>query len=232
MLLMKLIFRDFLCLLFPDVCNACGQQLYRGEEQICIRCRYDLPYTDFHLYPDNPAAKLFWGRIRCNAAMAMLFFRKGTRVQQLIHRLKYQSQTGLGYTLGTLLGEKLLQSPDYRTADMIIPVPLHPRKERSRGYNQSKCIADGMAKVLGVPVNVKQLIRRKATDTQTKKNRYTRFENMRSVFAVPDPAELAGKHIILIDDVITTGATLEACGQLLLDSGVTKLSIAALAFTE
>lgn len=231
-MLLKPLIRDFLCLLFPDACNACGQPLFRGEEEICTQCRYDLPYTDFHLYADNAVAKLFWGRIRCDAAMAMLFFKKESRVQHLIHRLKYQSQTGLGQLMGTLLGEKLLQSPAYCNADMIIPVPLHPAKERKRGYNQSKCIADGAAKELGIPVSDKLLIRRKATATQTKKNRYTRFENMRSVFAVPDPAGLDGKHVILVDDVITTGATLEACGQLLLDSGAAKLSIAALAFTE
>ncbi|HEY0177784.1 MAG TPA: phosphoribosyltransferase family protein, partial [Pedobacter sp.] len=207
---------DFFHLLFPEYCNACGTQLVRGEKQLCIKCRYDLPYTDFHLYTANAVAKLFWGRLHCNAAMAMLYFRKGSRVQHLIHRLKYKDQTGLGFTLGKMLGERLAQSPAYHHADLIIPVPLHPGRERNRGYNQSKCIADGMTASLHIPVGTTQLIRQKATGTQTRKSRYDRFENMRSVFHVPDAASLAGKHIILVDDVITTGATLEACGQVLL----------------
>jgi len=130
MLLFKQLLRDFLYLFFPDCCNACGVQLFQGEKELCIKCLYDLPYTDFHLYKDNAVAKLFWGRIHCNAAMAMLFFKKGTSVQTLIHRLKYQSQTNLGFTLGVLLGQRLLLSTDYHHADLIIPVPLHIKKEK------------------------------------------------------------------------------------------------------
>lgn len=228
---------DFFSLLFPDLCAACGKQLFQGEKQICTACLYDLPYTDFHLYAENAVAKLFWGRINCHAAMAMLYFRKGTRVQQLIHQLKYRSQPELGFRLGVLLGERLAASdrlpgenPD--PPDLIIPVPLHPSKERSRGYNQSRMIADGLSSVMHVPVNTTQLIRQRSTGTQTKRNRYNRFENMKAVFSVPDSAPLAGKHVLLVDDVITTGATLEACGQVLLDTGLNKLSIAAIAFAE
>lgn len=227
---------DFFQLIFPDLCRACTKQLYHGEQQICSSCLYDLPYTDFHLYPENAVARLFWGRIHCHAAMAMLYFRKGSKVQRLIHQLKYRSQPELGMRLGKLLGEKLALSgkpaTQERAIDLIIPVPLHPKKQRSRGYNQSKMIADGISSVLHVPVGSTQLIRRRATGTQTKRNRYKRFENMQSVFSAPNPAELAGKHVLLVDDVITTGATLEACGQVLLDCGLDKLSIAALAFAE
>lgn len=232
MRLIKQYLRDFLLLLFPDHCNACETPLFQGEKQICTNCLYDLPYTDFHLCVDNTVAKLFWGRIDCDAAMAMLYFKKATRVQKLIHQLKYQEQTELGVLLGRLLGERLVQSGDYSGADFIIPVPLHPKRERSRGYNQSKFIADGISSVLQLPVMTGQLIRRRETSTQTKKNRYNRFENMRSVFHIVNPDKLEGKHILLVDDVITTGATLEACAQVLQDIGISKLSIAALAFAE
>jgi len=231
MLLFKQYFGDFLALLFPDLCNACNTPLFQGEKQICIQCLHDLPYTDFHLYSENTVAQLFWGRIPCNAAMAMLYFRKGSRVQNLVHRLKYNGQTELGFILGGLLGQKLLASSLYLQADLVIPVPLHPKKERSRGYNQAECIARGVASSLQLPLNSRLLVRNKATTTQTKKNRYKRFENMKSVFLVPFTESVSGKHIILVDDVITTGATLEACAQVLLEAGASKLSIVALAFT-
>jgi len=232
MLIIKEFLYDFRCLLFPDLCCACGTHLIQGEKQICIACLYDLPYTDFHRHSENTVAKLFWGRINCQAAMAMFYFRKGTKVQNLIHALKYKSQTKLGFTLGRMLGDRLHEAENYRQADFIVPVPLHRKKERSRGYNQCKFIADGMAGRLQIPVNTGHLVRSQATETQTKKNRYNRFKNMRSVFQVKNPEMLAGKHIILVDDVITTGATLEACAQVLLDCGVAKISIVALAFAE
>lgn len=228
----KRILHDFFALLFPDLCRACADSLVAGEKYICTACLYDLPYTDFHLYADNIVARLFWGRVPCHAAMAMLYFRKGSRVQQLIHQLKYKDQTDLGITLGKMLGERLAMHADYHQAEVILPVPLHPKKERSRGYNQSRTIADGIALVLQLPVSSSYLLRERQTSTQTKKNRYRRFENMKSVFAVPNPQTLAGKHVLLVDDVITTGATLEACTQVLLEAGVSKISIAALAFAE
>jgi len=224
--------QDFFSLLFPDLCNACGVQLVQGEKLICIHCLHDLPYTDFHIYPQNAVARLFWGRVPCHAAMALLYFRKATKVQQLIHRLKYRSQPQLGFLLGSILGQRLLLSETYSGVDLILPVPLHPKKKRSRGYNQSEAIADGIASMLNVPVGTTQLIRPVVTSTQTKKNRYKRFENMQSVFQSADPAQLKGKHILLVDDVITTGATLEACAAVVLKGGPSKLSIAALAFAE
>ncbi len=229
MSLIKQITSDFLQLFFPEYCNACGVQLFHGEKSICTNCLFDLPYTDFHLYPENPVARLFWGRIYCQEVMALLYFRKGTKVQHLIHHLKYKGQTDLGFKLGSMIGERLFQT--CQKPDLIIPVPLHQKKESSRGYNQSKCIADGIAKVLQLPVDTRLLTRQVNTDTQTKRNRYNRFENMKTVFQVHQPQYLKNKHVLLVDDVITTGATLEACGKLLLENGLNKLSIAAIAFT-
>lgn len=232
MILIRQLANDFIGLLFPDLCNGCGIQLFHGEKEICTKCRYDLPFTDFHNYAANSVAKLFWGRIPCNGAMAMLYFKKGSKVQHLIHRLKYKDQTETGIVLGRLLGERLLSSPAYQTTSLIIPVPLHPKKQKSRGYNQSEYIAKGIAEIMQVPLNTTHLIRQQHTSTQTKKGRYDRFENMQSVFKILNPEQLVNQHVLLVDDVITTGSTIEACGIALLATPIKQLSIAALAYSE
>ena len=232
MILIRQMVNDFLGLLFPHLCNSCGTQLFYGEKEICTKCRYDLPFTDFQHYAANPVAKLFWGRIPCNGAMAMLYFRKASKVQRLIHRLKYKDQTETGRELGKLLGERLLASTIYQTTSLIIPVPLHPKKQKSRGYNQSEYIAKGIAEIMQVPVSTMHLIRQYHTSTQTKKGRYNRFENMQSVFKILNAEQLENQHVLLVDDVITTGSTLEACGIALLATPIKQLSIAALAYSE
>lgn len=232
MQLLQQLANDVIGLLFPNLCNGCGLSLYPGEKAICTHCLYDLPYTDFHLDPNNRVAKQLWARLPFEAAMAMLYFKKGTKIQNLIHNLKYNGKTEVGYTLGNLLGQKLMLSEQYKAIDYIIPVPLHPKKERTRGYNQSVCIADGISDAINVPVNKIVLIRQKITETQTRKSRFNRYENMLDVFEVPGPESLRNKHILLVDDVITTGATLEACGNSLLRGGIKKLSIASVAFAQ
>ena len=223
-------FNDFLSLLFPNLCCGCGTSLHIGEAQLCTSCLYQLPYTDHHLHQENKVARQFWGRIPCHAAMAMLFFRKGGNVQQIIHHLKYGNQPELGVKLGQLLGERLLLSPYYQDIDLLIPVPLHKKRERQRGYNQSASIAEGIAQVLQLPVSNTNLLRKTSTDSQTRKGRSLRFENMSKAFEVSNAAVLKGKHILLVDDVLTTGATLEACGLELLKCGVYRVSFATLAF--
>jgi ComF family protein len=223
---------DLLHLLFPERCNGCGQSLVRGEKVICLCCLRDLPYTDYHLHHENKAAKQFWGRLPCHMVVAMLFFKKGSRVQTLIHRLKYKGQTAIGYHLGQLLGQRLKQNMKHSSIDLLIPVPLHKRRERLRGYNQAEYIASGIGSVLQIPVLSGLLIKPFATASQTRKGRFSRYENLKSVFEVRDASKLENKHILLVDDVITTGATLEACGLLLYNCGISKLSIAALAFAD
>ena len=223
---------DLTSLLYPNLCNGCGIPLVQGEKQICLKCLHDLPFTDFQSFADNKVHQLFWGRLHCDNAMAMLYFRKGSKVQHLIHRLKYKNQTALGITLGQMIGTQLLTADAYCSAELIIPVPLHPKKEKSRGYNQSKYIADGIAAAMGIPVSTTHLIRQKETTSQTKKSRYSRFENMQYVFKVSNAEAIRNKHILLVDDVITTGSTLEASGIVLLNSGISKLSIVAAAFAE
>lgn len=223
---------DVIGLLFPNLCNGCGLSLYPGEKAICTHCLYDLPYTDFHLDPHNRVAKQLWARLPFEAAMAMFYFKKGTKIQNLIHNLKYNGKTEVGYLLGNLLGQKLLLSQHYKAIDYIIPVPLHPKKERTRGYNQSLYIANGISEAINVPVHKTLLVRKKLTDTQTRKSRFNRYENMLSVFEVLDHEALHNKHVLLVDDVITTGATLEACGYALQSGGIKKLSIASIAFAQ
>nr|WP_068888289.1 ComF family protein [Pedobacter panaciterrae] len=228
----KKLFQDLAALLFPNLCSGCGTDIYHGEAFLCSKCLFTIPYTDYHLHPDNKVAKQFWGRIPFNMAMALLYFKKGGKVQNIIHSLKYRNQTGLGVKLGEMIGDRLSLASGYMDIDLIIPVPLHKKRKSSRGYNQSELIANGISSALNVSVNSDSLIRTTITDTQTKKGRYMRFENMKTVFSVKNRENLTGKHILLVDDVITTGATIEACAIELHKCGIKKLSIAAVAFAE
>ena len=230
--LFKRVLKDLTGLLFPDLCCGCGAYLYQGETQLCTNCIYKLPYTDHHLHLENSAARQLWGRLPCNAVMSLFYFKKGARAQNVIHNLKYKGRRHLGTKLGSMIAERLLISPAYAEIDLIIPVPLHPSRERERGYNQSLCIAKGISAAMHIPVNSVSLLRKKATGSQTKKSRYNRFENMQLVFSIADPAAHQDRHILLVDDVITTGATLEACGIALFAAGIKKLSIATAAFAE
>lgn len=226
------IIKDLTGLLFPDLCCGCGTYLFHGEAQICTVCLYKLPYTDYHVHLENKAARQLWGRLPCNAAMSLFYFKKGGRAQNIIHNLKYKGRQDLGFKLGTMIGERLLMNAIYEGIDLIIPVPLHRKRQRQRGYNQSLCIANGISSRLNIPVNTVCLLRKKATSSQTKKGRYNRFENMLDVFLVVQAERLKDKHILLVDDVITTGATLEACGITLFKANIRKLSIATAAFAE
>jgi ComF family protein len=222
---------DLFQLLFPNLCHACGQSLVKSEHLICLNCLYDLPYTDFHLFSDNPVARQFWGRFPCAYATGMLYFKKGGKVQQLLHSLKYRGKAELGHMLGQMLAERMMkgQCPDF---DLIIAVPLHRKKEKLRGYNQSQCIAQGSSSVLGVPVVRNILLKKKSTSSQTKKGRFDRFENLKQAFGISDKSMLENKHVLLVDDVVTTGATLEACALVLLAAGVKTISIATVAYVD
>lgn len=232
MITAKLWLDDLVGLLFPRLCNTCGNPLIHSENQICIKCLYDLPFTDYHLHAENRVARQLWGRVPLHAAMAMLYFKKGAKVQNLIHNLKYNSKTEVGIILGNLLGERLKSSPLYQEVDLIIPVPLHLKKLRSRGYNQSTFIAEGISQTMNVLFTEKVLLRNIATESQTKKSRYNRYENMLEVFSISNQQNILNKHILLVDDVITTGATLEACANILLNNGAARVSIAAIAFAD
>jgi ComF family protein len=222
------LFNDFLNLIFPVHCAACGEILIKNERIICSGCIYHLPRTDFHLSQDNPVARIFWGRIRIENATAYYFFNKGSRFRRLIHELKYLGKQDIGIELGRAFGYDLLKS-GFRDIDMVVPVPLHQKKLKKRGFNQSECIARGIAEAMTRPINSSSVIRAADTSTQTRKSRYDRWLNVEGVFRVTEKDLLAGKHILLVDDVLTTGATMEACAAAILEVEGTKVSIAALA---
>lgn len=220
---------DFISLIYPDLCQACGQSLLKGEEIICIRCQLQLPRTNFHRDAINPIIKHFWGKVPVHAATAYYFFYKGEKVQHLIHQLKYKGRPEVGVKVGQLLGNDLKQSELYKDVDVIVPVPLHDDKLRVRGYNQAEEIAKGLAQSYKVK-SENLIVRTKHTDTQTRKHRYERYQNVDKVFAVNEEKEIYDKHILLVDDVITTGSTLTACAEELLRVKGTKVSIAAMAY--
>ncbi len=223
---------DFIALIFPELCQACGNSLLRNEELICTACTYDLPFTNFHLHTDNVVAKQLWGRVDVAMVYVLLYFTKGGNVQNIMHSFKYKNMPRIGNKLGSIAGTQLMQSEQAENIDIIIPVPLHPEKLRLRGYNQSAQFAQGLSDRLLKPVEIDNLIRLKHTDTQTKKSRFSRYENMKDVFKVNAPEKLEGKHVLLVDDIITTGSTIEACGIELLKVPGLKLSVAAIAYAE
>lgn len=223
---------DFIGLLYPSRCCACETQLKKGEQTICLACSVDLPLTGFHLHDDNPVAKRFWGRANITHATALYYFTKGGKVQHLVHQLKYNDRTDVGTLIGNNLGKELMQWPDHKDIDMVVPVPLHPKKQHLRGYNQSDFLAQGIADVMGIDFEPDLLERKTYTDSQTKKTREERWLNVKDVFGVKQPNKAQGKHILLVDDVMTTGATLEACATKLLALPNTRVSIATIAMAE
>ena len=223
---------DFSALLFPHLCPACGEALMANEHVLCTDCRYSLPFTNFHLQPDNVVARQFWGKLNIEATYAMYYFNKGGKVQNLLHHLKYKNMPQIGKALGSIAGEQLLKGEAFKQIDYIVPVPLHKRRLRERGYNQSARFGEGLAHKLNAILLEDNLVRMRHTETQTHKSRFARFENMQEVFAVKNPDQLIDKHILLVDDTVTTGSTLEACGIELLKIPGVKVSIATIAYAE
>jgi len=220
---------DFISLVFPKICAGCGNSLWKQEEVICGYCEFHLPRTNFHFDLENPVTRLFWGRAFIQTGAAFLYFNKGSRVQRLIHQLKYKGKKEIGIFLGSQYGQVLKTAPGFNTADAIIPVPLHKKKYMKRGYNQSEQFANGLNVSMKIPVENHLLIRNKATETQTRKSRFSRYENVHETFTVCNPENWMGKHLMLVDDVITTGATLESCILALNIIPDVKISIACIA---
>lgn len=202
---------SFIDLFYPSVCAACGRSLFHWEQVVCLHCRTLLSKTGFELHEENPLAKLFYGRVRFKAVTACYFFAKDGKVQRLIHALKYQGNADVGQFLGEELGKTLREAPLFQGIDYLVPVPLHPKRERKRGYNQSLLIAQGVSSVTGIPVGTDFLFRKVNTATQTHKGKEDRWRNVKDVFVVRHAEALEGKSLLLIDDVLTTGATMEAC---------------------
>jgi ComF family protein len=219
---------DFISLLFPRLCYACGNHLLRNENLICTGCYVLIPRTNYHLQPENPVEQLFWGRCLIEKAAAFSFYAKGSRVRNLIHKLKYKGIKEIGYELGRIYAVSLKSSGFTADIDVIIPVPLHPSKKRIRGFNQSEYISSGISDVTGLPVNSDSLVRKVISATQTNKSRFDRWTNVEGIFRVEDAEAIRGKHILLVDDVITTGSTVESCVNELLKVENVKVSVVAI----
>lgn len=219
----------FLELFFPRLCLICGEKLLRQEKFICLKCQLYLPRTDFRLPGETTMEQLFYGRIPVEKACAYFEFRKGSDYRKILHELKYRGRKEVGEYFGERFGAELLQTGHFIIPDLLCPVPLHPKRERQRGYNQSYHIALGLSRQLRVPVCCDNLKRIQNTGTQTKRNRYERWENMANMFEVVNPELFDGKHITLVDDVITTGSTLEACASAILHCCNAKISVLTLA---
>lgn len=229
MLLANTVIEDFISLFFPRYCLACSGSLVKGEEILCTACLSDLPKTNYHLLQENPIKNRLIGRLPLKYGWAFLKFRKSGIVQHLLHQLKYNNHPEIGVRLGQAYGLELLRSGFDREFDLIIPVPLHTSRKRQRGYNQSSKFAAGLSLAMNIQWDESISVRMHSSVTQTNKSKAERWENVKDVFSVGTNKTIQGKRILLVDDVITTGATLEACGQHLISCGCSELSVACIA---
>lgn len=217
---------------FPRCCAVCGASLIEGEDTICTRCNIDMPRTNYHKMKDNPVERMFWGKFPLERATSYFFYRKGSDFRRILHQLKYGGRKELGAVMGRCMAAELLPTGFFEDVDVVIPVPLHPRKQRARGYNQSEWIARGVFQVTGIPVDTSSVIREKHTNTQTRKSIYERWENVEGIFKLRHPERLVGKHILIVDDVLTTGATTTACADVFREIGGIRISVLTLAVAE
>ncbi len=220
---------DIISLFYPRLCAGCNISLVKGEELLCLNCIADLPRTNYHLVKENPVFQQFIGRVSIEHATSFCRFDKGGRLQHLLHQLKYNGNREIGHKMGLLFGYDLIESNLYGTIDAIIPVPLHPAKEKKRGFNQSAEICKGLSEAMNRPLLTGYLNRDLYTESQTRKGRFERWENVSGIFSVKNCEVIKGLHLLLVDDVITTGATLEAAASPLLEIQGVKVSIATLA---
>jgi ComF family protein len=232
MITLKEIKNSFLHLLFPHVCNGCGSDILNEKNMLCLRCISELPETNFHIHSNNPVEKIFWGRIPLLSATAQYYFSKETRMQHLMHQFKYKGNRDLGKQLGYLMGNDLLQSNRFKNIEALIPLPLFPAKEKRRGYNQATILCEGIAEIMKLEILKDVIVRTQPTETQTKKGRVERWQNIEGKFELIKPEKIQNRNILLVDDVVTTGATLEACGQELIKTSDVRLSMATLCFAS
>jgi len=219
-------------LFYPSTCICCEQNLLDQEKIICIECRADLPFAENGDFISNPLTLIFEGRVLIEKGASFLYYHPSGKVKKLIHELKYKNNQEVGEFLGKWFGERLLKSTKFKDIDFILPVPLHIKKQQKRGYNQLTKFGDSLSTVLHTKYLENVLIRSSTSKTQTFKNRVERFKNLMTNFSITDTTFLKNKHVLLIDDVVTTGATLEACCKELLKTENIKISIATIALTE
>lgn len=225
-------FHDFVNLLYPAVCHVCDTELLKNEQVVCTSCLHDLPVTSYHLDNDNPVKKVFYGRVKIHKATALLHFRKKQGVQHLIHDLKYRGHQEIGTFLGKWLGEELAAIEDFRNIDIVIPVPLHRTKLKQRGYNQVTEFGKEIARALNADYREDLLLKISSTQTQTLKDRLSRWGKLEETLSIENSEKAENKHILIVDDLVTTGATLEACAHKLQEIPGVTISIATMAITN
>ncbi|MFL0094619.1 ComF family protein [Tenacibaculum maritimum] len=224
--------KDIFYLFFPNSCVTCNKALLQNELILCIQCRHKLPIISYNDYTNNKVVTSFYGRVPINKAVSFFYYQKQGITQRLIQELKYKNNQKIGAFIGNWLGHQLKESNEFNNIDYIIPVPLHPKKLKKRGYNQLTLFGESLSKILNITYKPNLLIKKSMTHTQTLKHRLNRFSNTSTSFSLNTPTVLANKHILLIDDVITTGATIEACCNELLKVPNITISIATMAYTE
>lgn len=223
----------FFTLFFPRCCIVCGHPLARGEECMCVLCNMGLPRTNYHLLPDNPVEQIFWGKTPLARATSFFFYRKGSAYKYILHRLKYGGEKEIGEIMGRYVANELLPCGFFKDIDLIIPVPLHRKRQRARGYNQSEWIARGIVSVTGLLLDAESVVRDKFTETQTHKSKFERWENVSGFFSLTKHAdELAGKHLLIVDDVLTTGATIVSVASCLSAVEGVRISVLTLAIAS
>ncbi len=225
-------FQDFIALIYPRNCVSCANLLYKHEAQLCNYCIHNLPKTNFHKTLKNPVEALFYGRQAIAFASSYYLFEKSSGVQKILHHIKYKHNHELASDIGALYGNELKDNELIASAHFIVPVPLHDKKLKIRGFNQSEEFAKGLSLSMKMPINTTILIRKEFTETQTKKNKYQRWENVEDAFELKNPELFERKHIIVVDDVITTGATIEACVELLKNIEGIKISVLSIAYAS
>jgi len=219
-------------LFFPKTCYACDAILIDNEPDLCVECRHELPLTNYHFERPETVKKIFYGRVDLEAATALCYFHKSGKVQQLLHHLKYKGKEDIGRVFGNWLGAELLDSPYFKTIDVVIPVPIHSKKLTQRGYNQSALFAQQIAKVLNASYVDDVLLKSVNTKTQVFQSREARFQSVAHSFYAQNLNTIEHKHILLVDDIITTGATIEACALVLNPENKSRLSVATIAITH
>ncbi|MDA9334617.1 phosphoribosyltransferase family protein [Flavobacteriaceae bacterium] len=219
-------------LFFPKTCQACNHVLTDYETHICVKCRHELPLTNYHYERPKVVKKIFYGRVELEAATALFYFHKEGLVQHLLHKLKYKGQEQLGQVFGVWLGAELQESSYFKSIDVVIPVPVHSKKLKQRGYNQVALFAKHLAKSLNAYYDDSVLLKSMNTKTQVFQSREERFQSVANTFYAKNLSRIDGKHVLLVDDVITTGATIEACALVLNSVAKIRLSLATIAITH
>lgn len=224
--------RSLLSILFPTLCCHCGEPLVGNEKHLCTNCMFLIPWTGHAAQADNSTEQRLLGQIPFQAAASLMIFQQGNVAQSIVHQIKYHGNTAMARQYGQLLAEALRQSGRFDSIDYLVPVPLHRRRRRQRGYNQSQLLCEAMSDILQVPVVSDNLYRKQFTESQTHKNRDSRFENMQKAFGLRRPEQFENRHILLVDDVITTGATTQACYLAMKPISGLRISVASLAITS